>query len=195
MSILKDFEWKSKYSPNDGNLLNLFYIPVLSCAVRYDRTTGFFSADALAKAAVGVEELVRNKGHMRLIVGCTLDYDEVCAINRGESLRKTVEANLQRCPFDANSNEVHDSLELLAWMVANEYLDVRVAVPLNQELGTPAPNDTLFHEKSALIPGCIYNYNRLPKKRCVALIARSARVKMIIRAPSMGPKRLPLLLH
>jgi hypothetical protein len=45
--------------------------------VRYDRTTGYFSADTLTLALRGIEGLVRNGGHMRLIVGCTLDAPEV----------------------------------------------------------------------------------------------------------------------
>ena len=151
MSILRDYAWEAMYSPDDGNLLSVFYIPALSCAVRYDRTTGFFKPDALAKAAVGVEELVRNNGHMRLIVGCTLDEEEVDAIQRGESLRDTVEASLQRTPFQADSAEVRDALELLAWMVAKGYLDVRLAVPCDPATGKPCAGMAIFHEKAGIL--------------------------------------------
>ena len=34
MSLLCDREWKLKYTPDDGNLVTLFYVPVLECAVR-----------------------------------------------------------------------------------------------------------------------------------------------------------------
>jgi hypothetical protein len=77
MSLLPDFKWKLKYTPEDGNLVQLFYVPALKCANRYDRSTGFFSATALTLAARGIEGLVRNDGHMRLIVGCTLHEEEV----------------------------------------------------------------------------------------------------------------------
>ena len=123
MSILQDFDWQCKYTPSDGDLLKKFYIPVLSCAVRYDRTTGFFSAETLAAASFGVEELVRNNGRMRLIAGCTLNEEEVNAIQKGESLKNTVEASLLRSPFNRDNGIVRDGLELLAWMVANGYLD------------------------------------------------------------------------
>ena len=68
----------------------MFYEPALACAVAYDRTTGYFSADALSLAARGVQRLIANGGKMRLIVGCTLDSDEVEAIERGYSLRDAV---------------------------------------------------------------------------------------------------------
>ena len=56
--------------------------------------TGYFSADALALAARGIERLIANGGRMRLIVGCTLDEDEVQAIEQGYDLRAIVEKNL-----------------------------------------------------------------------------------------------------
>ncbi len=83
VSLLTDREWKTKYTPEDGDLVALFYVPALDCAVRYERTTGYFSASALAVAARGIEGLIRNDGRMRLIVGCTLDAPEVAAIERG----------------------------------------------------------------------------------------------------------------
>ena len=67
-----------KYTPDEGDLVRLFYVPALRSAVRYDRQTGYFSARALAQAAGGIEGLVVNNGRMRLIVsrwfgnGCRL---------------------------------------------------------------------------------------------------------------------------
>ena len=62
MSLLCDREWKLKYTPDDGDLVAIFYIPALECATRYDRLTGYFRARALALAARGIEGLVRNSG-------------------------------------------------------------------------------------------------------------------------------------
>ena len=70
--MLADRAWKLKYTPDDGDLVELFYVPVLEDAERYDRLTGYFNAGALALAARGIEGLVRNAGRMRLVVGCTL---------------------------------------------------------------------------------------------------------------------------
>jgi hypothetical protein len=50
---LTDREWRTSFRHEDGDLIELFYNPALACAVRYDRTTGYFSADALAMAACG----------------------------------------------------------------------------------------------------------------------------------------------
>ena len=71
--MLCDHDWKLKYTPDDGDLVRLFYVPALRDAERYDRLTGYFNANALRLAARGIEGLVRNNGRMRLVVGCTLD--------------------------------------------------------------------------------------------------------------------------
>jgi hypothetical protein len=89
MRLLPDRDWLTKYSPESGDLVADFYIPALECAVRYDRSTGYFSAYALALAARGIEDLVRNRGRMRLVVGCTLKPQDVAAIQQGADSRIT----------------------------------------------------------------------------------------------------------
>ena len=63
--MLADGNWRRKYTPDDGDLVRLFYVPVLEDAKSYDRLTGYINAGALALAARGIEGLVRNRGHMR----------------------------------------------------------------------------------------------------------------------------------
>ncbi|MGB8481377.1 MAG: SNF2-related protein [Acidobacteriaceae bacterium] len=150
MSLLVDFDWKLKYTPEDGDLVKRFYVPALQCATRYDRSTGFFSATALTLAARGIEGLVRNDGHMRLVVGCTLHEEEVEAIRKGETLRATVEAHLGNMPLQAEHPDEKDALELLAWMVAKGILDVRVAVPCDQHR-QPISSNGIFHEKAGIV--------------------------------------------
>ena len=148
--MLRDHDWKLKYTPDDGDLVSEFYIPALEDAERYDRLTGYFTAGALALAARGIEGLVRNGGHMRLVVGCTLNPPEVEAIERGEELRSQVERHLMDLPLVASDSDLSEALELLAWMVAHGHLEVKVAVPCDSQ-GNPIPDSGLFHEKSGII--------------------------------------------
>jgi SNF2 family DNA or RNA helicase len=142
--------WHPKYSPDNGNLVERFYVPALACAVRYDRSTGFFSVYALVLAMRGLEGLIRNGGHMRLLVGCTLNDAEVAAIERGMSLRDTVEAALLAMPLVAPDAAATEALELLAWMAAKGYLDVKVAIPCDASR-QPLPGVGLFHEKAGIL--------------------------------------------
>lgn len=71
MSLLPDYDWQTKYDADGRSLVEMFFVPALESATRYDRTTGYFSAGVLMLASRGVEGLVRNGGRMRLVVGCT----------------------------------------------------------------------------------------------------------------------------
>ena len=150
MSRLQDHSWRVKYSADDGDLIAEFYIPALACAVRYDRTTGYFSADTLTLALRGIEGLVRNEGHMRLIVGCTLDAPEVAAIERGLELRDAIAQRLLTVPLAPTLPAHAPALELLAWLVAHGILEVKVAVPCDAQR-CPLPGPALFHEKSGIL--------------------------------------------
>ena len=148
--MLTDLDWKLKYTPDDGDLVEVFYIPALHDAARYDRLTGYFDAGALALAARGVEGLVRNDGRMRLVVGCTLAPAEIDAINRGEALRDHVSRRLVELPLAPPDAQAADALELLAWMIGRGHLDVKVAVPCDAD-GRPVNDTAIFHEKSGVI--------------------------------------------
>ena len=148
--MLRDHDWQVQYTPDDGDLVERFYVPALEHAERYDRLTGYFNAYALTLAARGIEGLVRNGGRMRLVVGCTLNAPEIEAIERGEELRRRVEAKLAALPLAPPDAAASDASELLSWMVAGGHLDVKVAVPCDRD-GRPVDSDAIFHVKSGII--------------------------------------------
>ena len=76
--LLPDTVWKTSYRHDDGDLIELFYVPALRCAVAYDRMTGYFSADALALA-----ELMDGK---LLLVTNTPDLSPQGVVDRYKSL-------------------------------------------------------------------------------------------------------------
>jgi hypothetical protein len=126
---LADTTWQLKYTPDDGDLVDYFYVPALRCALNYDRATGYFSAAALEVAMNGIEGLIRNGGQMRLIVGCTLNAPEVEAIEKGEALRTAVERQLAAHPLELPDAATKDALEMLSWMIAQGILEVKLAIP------------------------------------------------------------------
>ncbi len=150
MPLLTERKWQFRYSHEDGDLVELFYNPALACAVEYCRTTGYFTADALALAARGLAGLIAHGGRMRLIVGCTLEEPEREAIQTGYDLRAELERRLGAVDLTPPDEEARRGLELLAWMVEHGFLDVKVAVPVDEQ-GRPERVPGIYHAKFGII--------------------------------------------
>ena len=148
---LRDHPFRIYYGPADDPLAN-FYIPALSASVRYDRSAGFFSSSALAVAAAGVARLIQNGGRMRLLVGASLDEGDVEAIRKGHDLQERVTTRLlERFP-DPQDALLRERLEVLAWMVAEGTLEIRVVLPRDAH-GLPIPasqSQDYYHPKSGI---------------------------------------------
>jgi hypothetical protein len=148
---LRDHDFQISYGPGDDRLHD-FYIPALSCSLRYDRLAGFFSSSALAVAAAGVARLIENDGTMRLLVGAQLDEADVEAIRRGHDLRGTLAGKLASKLADPEDELMRQRLEVLAWMVAYKTLEIRVVLPKGPD-GLPLPAsaaDEYFHPKEGI---------------------------------------------
>jgi SNF2 family DNA or RNA helicase len=139
------------YSPADNPLEN-FYIPALTASVRYDRSAGYFSSSALAVAAAGVARLIQNGGRMRLLVGAELSEADVEAIRQGHDLQdKITERLLERFP-DPQDALMRERLAVLAWMVAEGTLEIKVVLPKDAD-GLPIPAlqaQDYYHPKSGI---------------------------------------------
>lgn len=149
-ALLAAHSWETSYRHEQGDLIDLFYVPALTCAVQYDRMTGYFTADALALAARGIEKLITNGGKMRLLVGCTLAEDEVKAIEQGYDMRAQVELHLTQEPLAPPDPAARNGLEALAWMIAHDHLELKVAVPVGKN-GKPVAGLGIYHEKVGII--------------------------------------------
>ncbi|MBV8844924.1 MAG: DEAD/DEAH box helicase family protein [Bryobacterales bacterium] len=87
---------------------------------------------------------------MRLVVGCTLNPDEQAAISEGYDLRALMEEQLAAADLTPPDEKAREGLGLLAWMVANGFLDVKVAVPVDPQ-GRPARVPGIYHAKFGII--------------------------------------------
>lgn len=148
---LRAHPFQLSYGPADDRLHD-FYIPALSCSLRYDRTAGFFSSSALAVAAAGVARLIARGGTMRLMVGAQLSEADVRAIERGQALDDVVAERLVAALSEPEGAVMRRRLEVLAWMVATGSLQIRVVLPKGPD-GRPLPASQAqdyYHPKEGL---------------------------------------------
>jgi hypothetical protein len=149
--LLSDFDFGIAYGPRN-DLVNEFYVPALSRAVRYDRSAGFFSSSALAVAAAGVARLIQNDGKMRLLVGAQLSESDAHALRGDANLAEIVAARMLGDLEEAADAIAQERLAALAWMVREGTLDIRVVLPVGAD-GKPLPASVTrdyYHPKSGL---------------------------------------------
>ena len=83
MSDLTIPEIKARYSKAEvgADIINKFYVPLLSNCSRYDRITGYFSSSILSAASIGFSEFCKKENpKMRMIVGVKLYEKDVNVI-------------------------------------------------------------------------------------------------------------------
>lgn len=140
---------RPSYSTAD-DVVDGFYVPLLTRAVTYDRVAGYFTSWGLAVAARGLAEFVGGSGTMRLIVGAQLQPDDVAAIEDGADLARVVEERLAAGDLWSDLDEVRSyRLNLLAWLARQGRLQIKVGVPRRPD-GSLIPateTDDYFHDK------------------------------------------------
>ena len=144
---LRKLDLQPVYNRNNcPDLVGQLFVPLLGSSVRYDRATYTFNVQALSNAAAGLAGLIRNGGRMRLICHHKLPRSVVEAILDGH--RSAEDAVLdsvgRKSLTDINPDDLEQKhhLDLLTWLVKEERLEIRVAIPRQE--------DALFHRKTGI---------------------------------------------
>lgn len=139
---LKDIEIKISYETgvHENELINDFYIPVLENSINYYRIAGFFSSSSLCIALRGIEAIVSNGGKIKLLISPELSDDDYNILKQSEFKS----SNILYKNFDLNDINENDHLQLFAWLLANDRLEVKIVVNKNTQ-------HSLFHQKVGIM--------------------------------------------
>lgn len=130
--MLRQLTFKGVYKSDQDNILEDFYVPALSCAIRYDRAVGYFSASAINHAAQALSAFIGSGGQARLILGAFTDQGDMEAVLAGSQLQRERNA-LGEALLDELGAAPDDELfqhryRALAWLVASGNLTIKVAL-------------------------------------------------------------------
>ncbi len=143
---LSDLHIAKEYRNLKCDVINDFYVPILSNAVMYKRAVGFFNSAALYEMAIGLRHLVEKQGKMELIVSPRLTEEDIQSINLGYKTREEVIERALLRDFDEPKNKIEfRKLNLLANLIAEGILDIKVAFKIN------ANSAGIFHEKIGIV--------------------------------------------
>lgn len=134
----KDLQIERAYETGSNrlDLLEKFYIPVLSESTDYYRIAGFFSSSSLSVSLKGVEAMINNSGKIKLLISPELSEDDYNLLKNSEFKEtKFLYKNLNLDDIKKN-----DYLGLFAWLLANDKIEVKIVI--NKKI-----RDSIFHEK------------------------------------------------
>ena len=146
---LKDLQLLYEYRSDTTNIVDSFYIPCLCQSKEYWRAVGFFTSRGLAVGARGLAAFMKRDGHMRLVASPWLEPEDIEAFAKGyEAKEQVVERALLRQIGEQLVSEpssmTRHRLQCLAWLIADERLEIKIALPslslLKNEFG-------IYHEK------------------------------------------------
>ena len=96
-----DYSIKSEYRSLIDNVVQDFYVPLLSEADTYKRAVGFFSSTALVEISKGIATMAKNGGHIQIVASPYLSDEDIKAIKDGyEESDKIIERSLIRSLSD-----------------------------------------------------------------------------------------------
>lgn len=132
---LRNVTWPRFIKGPDPQLLETLYVPALGIGLRYDRCCSYFSSSVLAAAAAGFGRLIERlaampsppKPAVRLLVNEELSADDVRALTEKGDARPLEHVLQSRFKTPREALE-RDRLAMLAWLVNQGLLEIRVGV-------------------------------------------------------------------
>ena len=115
------------YGPSDDCVRD-FFVPALSRCIRFDCLIGSFFAFSLSDVAEGISRLAGNRGAMRLLTGFPLDEADVGAMRKKQETSDALIGKIMPL-FDREDPMIRRNLEILAWMTAEQILQIRFLLP------------------------------------------------------------------
>lgn len=149
---LNELNLKKSYDSDIDDIVKDFYIPTLCQSTKYQRLAGFFSSSALAVAARGMSDFIKNGGTMELICSANFQKKDIEAIkmayNKPEELiEKSILSDFEKL----EDGIIKDHVAALGWMVANKKLEIKIAVLVDAK-GIPTDeNRGMFHQKVGIL--------------------------------------------
>lgn len=130
MKMLDEVKLKDSYSSDEDDIVKEFYNPVLECATKYDRITGYFSPGILSVAARGFAGLFHNNGKVRILSSIQVDKELYDAISNSEGY--VLEGDLfKHIDFDTASlsDELQkDYLRVFMYLYKTGKLELKIAI-------------------------------------------------------------------
>jgi superfamily II DNA or RNA helicase len=151
------FSLKNRYQNGDVQIGSELIQPCLSLCNHYRRGTGFFSSSALKAYVSAIDNIINDKIKIDILCSPVIHDKGLIKIldnNKNESdKQKTIRKLSEKivliaAGFELNPENYDYRSKLLAFMIANNQLEIRFALPNHFDWPTEEPNErNLYHVK------------------------------------------------
>ncbi|GHT01985.1 DNA-repair protein [Synergistales bacterium] len=155
---LTSYEYKASYNKAENDIAEEFYLPCMRSSVKYDRISGYFSSTIYIIAWSALKEFIYNNGKIRLICSPYITDTDEAALAEGYSARNNqllADSIKEEVEALFDSPDLSSPARLLAYLVTEEIIDVKIAVPGIQ---TDADARRIFHDKVGIFSDSIGNF-------------------------------------
>lgn len=150
----KSLEIVRKYDSDFQDIINDFYLPVLEQTKNYSRIAGFFTSSSLLISFRGMEKMIKSSGEMRLIVSPRLSPKDVEALSADKNKMSSMIEKTFENELNALEHNYVNSEELLGWLFANGFLNIKIAVIKGAHgylTAEEVEDSGLFHQKVGIM--------------------------------------------
>ncbi len=144
---LNDFKFKASYNKAENDIAEEFYLPCMRSSVGYDRISGYFGSTIYIIAWSALKEFIQNGGKMRLVCSPYISDVDEAALSEGYSARNNqllADSIKEEVEALFDSPALSAPARLLAYLVAEGIIDVKIAVPGEH---SDANARRMFHDK------------------------------------------------
>ena len=145
--MLNEYNYLTSYNKAENDIAEEFYLPCMRTANSYDRISGYFGSTIYIIAWDALKQFLDNGGKMRIVCSPYVSEADAMALSEGYSARsnailtRSIEQEVSAM-FD--SDILSAPARLLAYLVAKDIVDIKIAVPSGNE--TPTAK-RMFHDK------------------------------------------------
>jgi len=142
--MLKDLNLKHVYDSTVDDIMKDLVIPLLENSTVYYRGVGYFTSGWLKLSSEGLARFVENGGKVHYIVSPILKKEDWEAIKLGNEalINEALKKSLLESIKDLADSLRNNTLNTLAWMIADKVVEFRFAIPRN--------NIGDYHDKVAM---------------------------------------------
>ncbi len=147
---LRDIAFEPDYNKEYVNIVDAFYNPCMRNSIKYCRITGYFASTIFYICWDSINEFIENNGKMQIVCSPFLSEEDKNAIVLGYDLKlkKMISDKIvEDVKSIFSSDNLTSSYKALTYLIANNYLDIKIAVPTSS---TPDEIKKLFHDKAGL---------------------------------------------